>query len=50
MCPGSIEIGKYADLIVLDKNLLRIDPSEISSAIVLLTLFEGKAVFRHPSF
>jgi predicted amidohydrolase YtcJ len=47
---GSIEIGKYADLIVLDKNLLRIDPSEISSAIVLLTLFEGKAVFRHPSF
>jgi predicted amidohydrolase YtcJ len=47
---GSIEAGKYADLIVLDKNLLEIDPSEIGSANVLLTLFEGEEVFRHPSF
>jgi predicted amidohydrolase YtcJ len=47
---GSIEAGKYADLIVLDRNLLEIDPSEIGSANVLLTLFEGNEVFRHPSF
>ena len=47
---GSIEVGKYADLIVLDRNLLEIDPSEIGGANVLLTLFEGKEVFRHPSF
>lgn len=47
---GSIETGKFADLIVLDKNLLEVDPSEIGSVNVLLTLFEGKEVFRHPSF
>jgi predicted amidohydrolase YtcJ len=47
---GSIEKGKYADLIVLDKNLLEVDPSEIGDANVLLTLFEGKEVFRHRSF
>ncbi|MHB8055693.1 MAG: amidohydrolase [Candidatus Aminicenantales bacterium] len=42
---GSIEVGKWADLIVLDKNLFEIPPAEISTAKVLLTLFEGKTVF-----
>ncbi len=42
---GSIEVGKWADLIVLDKNLFEIPPVEISTAKVLLTLFEGKTVF-----
>lgn len=41
---GSIETGKYADLIVLDRNLFDIDPREISEARVLLTLFAGQPV------
>ncbi|MEE9218282.1 MAG: amidohydrolase family protein, partial [Acidobacteriota bacterium] len=41
---GSIEIGKFADLIVLDRNLFDIKPTEISETQVLLTLLEGKPV------
>lgn len=41
---GSIEVGKYADLIVLDRNLFDITPQEISEANVLLTLIEGEVV------
>jgi len=41
---GSIETGKLADLIVLDRNLFAIRPEEISEARVLLTLFGGKPV------
>jgi predicted amidohydrolase YtcJ len=47
---GSIVPGKFADLVVLDKNLFRIPASEIHTARVLLTLFEGKEVFRDPGF
>jgi predicted amidohydrolase YtcJ len=41
---GSIEVGKWADLIVLDRNLFEIEPSEISETRVLLTLLEGEPV------
>ncbi len=47
---GSIEVGKAADLIVLDRNLFEIPAHEIHNAKVLLTLLEGKAVFRDASF
>ena len=42
---GSIEVGKKADLIVLDKNLFDIPFTEIHKAKVLMTLFEGETVF-----
>ncbi len=42
---GSIEAGKMADLIVLDRNLFAIPVEEISKVEVILTLFEGKIVF-----
>jgi hypothetical protein len=42
---GSIEVGKLADLVVLDRNLFEIDPAEISEAEVLLTLSGGEAVY-----
>ena len=42
---GSIEIGKQADLIILDKNLFDIEPSEINETKVMATLFNGKLVF-----
>ncbi len=41
---GSLEPGKSADLIVLDRNLFAIAPTEIAKAHVLVTLFEGRAV------
>jgi predicted amidohydrolase YtcJ len=47
---GSIETGKAADLIVLDRNLFEIAPSEIHGAKVLWTLLEGKEVYRATGF
>ena len=47
---GSIEVGKAADLIVLDRNLFEIPVHEIRHVKVLLTLLEGKEVFRDTSF
>ena len=42
---GSIEAGKRADLIVLDRNLFGIPPQEINEARVTATLFDGRLVF-----
>jgi hypothetical protein len=41
---GSIEAGKGADLVVLDRNLFEIPASEMSDVKALVTLFEGKPV------
>ena len=41
---GSLEVGKRADLAVLDRNLFEIAATEISDTKVLVTLFEGKPV------
>lgn len=46
---GTLEIGKVADLIVLDRDLYRIPVSEIHAAKVLLTLLDGRAVWRDRS-
>ncbi len=43
---GSIEAGKYADMVVLDRDPFDIDPAEISEVRVLMTIFEGKEVYR----
>jgi len=42
---GSIEVGKLADLTVLDRNLFEQPLGEISQARVLLTMIEGERVF-----
>ncbi|MCY1272611.1 N-substituted formamide deformylase [compost metagenome] len=49
-CTGSLSVGKYADLIVLDRNLFEISPYEIGQTQVLLTLLEGQEVHRDPGF
>jgi hypothetical protein len=41
---GSIEVGKSADLIVLDRNLFEIPPEQIGDTQVLETVFEGRLV------
>jgi len=43
---GSLEPGKWADLIVLDRNLFDLPPHEIHATKVLWTLLEGETVFR----
>ena len=47
---GSIEVGKSADMVILDHNLFDIKPSEISKTKVLLTLFQGEEVYRADSY
>jgi predicted amidohydrolase YtcJ len=42
---GSIEVGKQADLVVLDRQLFEISATEISDTRVLLTLLDGEAVY-----
>jgi predicted amidohydrolase YtcJ len=41
---GSIEIGKYADLAVVSTDLFAMDPAEISTANVELTMVGGRVV------
>ncbi len=43
---GSLEEGKYADLIVLSQNLFQVDPVNIPQVDIDLTLVEGDVVFR----
>ncbi len=43
---GSIEVGKEADLILLDRNIFEIPPSQISDTKVDLTYLKGKMVFE----
>jgi len=43
---GSITPGKYADLVILDKDLLRIPASEIKTTRVDVTLLAGKVVYE----
>jgi predicted amidohydrolase YtcJ len=43
---GSIEVGKHADMVILDRNLFEIEPTEISAVKVLATIFAGQEVYR----
>jgi hypothetical protein len=45
---GSLEVGKYADLVVLEENLFEIPPTRIGQVRVLLTMLGGKIVYRRP--
>jgi predicted amidohydrolase YtcJ len=47
---GSLEAGKLADFIVLDRDLFKIEPSEIGKTEVLLTVVGGKVVYESPAW
>ena len=43
---GSIEAGKSADLIVLDRNVFEIPAEEIAATRVLMTMLEGLNIYE----
>ena len=43
---GSIEVGKLADFVILDRNPLEIDKDHIKGIQVLETIIRGKSVFK----
>ncbi|KPU54902.1 amidohydrolase family protein [Pseudomonas fluorescens] len=47
---GSVEVGKLADLIVLDKNFMQVPEDELGRNDVLLTLVGGKVVWAKAPF
>lgn len=46
---GSLEVGKYADIAVWDKDLYSVPTAEIKDLRCQLTLFQGKVVYRAPN-
>ncbi|UOT03258.1 amidohydrolase [Rhodococcus opacus] len=46
---GSITVGKSADLIVLDRNILDVPTDEVGGTEVLTTIFEGRTVYTADS-
>ncbi len=45
---GSLEKGKFADFIILDKDLMQVAPSEILQVNVVATYVGGEKVFSKP--
>jgi predicted amidohydrolase YtcJ len=46
---GTLEPGKLADLVILDKNPLKVEPTTIKDIAVVETIKEGRPVYqRHP--
>jgi predicted amidohydrolase YtcJ len=50
---GSLEVGKFADFIVLDRDILKLadqgEPLKVADARVLETWFTGKLVYARPA-
>ncbi len=43
---GSIEVGKFADLVVLSKDIMSVPPREILTSEVLMTMLGGTWVYK----
>ena len=46
---GSLEVGKLADLVVLDQNPLKVEPMKIKDIKVLETIKDGKTIYARAS-
>ena len=46
---GTLETGKLADLVILERNPLKVDPATIQSIAVVETIKEGQTIFRRDS-
>lgn len=47
---GSLEVGKRADLVVLSDDIFKGSPETLLKTKILLTLVDGKPVYRDPNF
>ena len=43
---GTLETGKLADIVVLDRDIFAIPPVQIPQSVVLYTIVGGKIVYR----
>ncbi|MDF3002803.1 MAG: amidohydrolase [Bacillota bacterium] len=43
---GTLEAGKFADIIAIDRNLFAVDPSEILTSQVILTVMDGRTLLE----
>jgi predicted amidohydrolase YtcJ len=43
---GSLEVGKRADMVVLDKNPLKVEPMAIKDVKVVETIKDGKSIYK----
>lgn len=43
---GTVEAGKLADLAVLSEDILSLDPAELNRARVVMTVFDGRVVYK----
>jgi len=46
---GSLEVGKRADLVVLDRDIFSVDPDTIAETKVLATYLDGRLVYAAPA-
>jgi predicted amidohydrolase YtcJ len=43
---GSLEVGKLADMVLLDKNVMTAEPKEILATQVVTTIIGGEVVYE----
>ena len=46
---GTLEPGKLADLVMIDRDITKVAPERIRDARVVLTMVGGKVVYRAPT-
>ena len=46
---GTLEAGKLADLVILDKDPLKVDPMTIKDIKVVETIKEGETIYPAPA-
>lgn len=43
---GSLEVGKKADVIILDRNIFKVDIEKVAGLAIETTIFDGKVVYE----